>query len=76
MTTINFITELFCRIDDAMTDIRKDSQAILWPSEIVTLGVCSMPERRGQSGVLPLAGAGLWRVVSSTSGADPFVSVV
>ncbi len=39
MTTLDFITELFCRVDDAMTDVRKHSQAVLWPSEVVTLGL-------------------------------------
>jgi hypothetical protein len=39
MTTIDFITELFCRIDDAMTEVPKPTQAVLWPSEIVTLGM-------------------------------------
>lgn len=39
MTTEDFITDLFCRIDDAMKDYPKHSQAKLYPSEIVTLGV-------------------------------------
>lgn len=39
MTTVDFITELFCKIDDAMKDIAKHPQAILYPSEIVTLGI-------------------------------------
>lgn len=39
MTTIDFITDLFCRIDDRMRALPKHSQAVLWPSEIVTLGV-------------------------------------
>ena len=39
MSTIDFITELFCRVDDDMTSERKHPQAILWPSEIVTLGL-------------------------------------
>lgn len=39
MTTIDFITELFCRVDDQMRNIHKHSQAVLWPSEIVTLGL-------------------------------------
>lgn len=39
MTTIDFITELFCRVDDAMADIPKHSQGKLYPSEIVTLGI-------------------------------------
>jgi hypothetical protein len=39
MTTEDFITELFCRIDDQMKGVRPHSQAKLFPSEIVTLGV-------------------------------------
>ncbi len=39
MPTDDFIIELFCRIDDAMSGIAKHQQAKLYPSEIVTLGV-------------------------------------
>lgn len=39
MTTEDFISELFYRIDEAMKDIPKHPQARLWPSEIVTLGM-------------------------------------
>jgi len=39
MSTVDFITELFCRVDDAMKGIAKHSQANLYPSEIVTLGI-------------------------------------
>ena len=39
MTTIDFITDLFCRIDDRMKVLPKHPQATLWPSEVVTLGV-------------------------------------
>ena len=39
MTTEDFITELFCRVDDQMPDQRKHSQSQLWPSEVVTLGL-------------------------------------
>lgn len=39
MTTEDFIIDLFCRIDDTMKDLNKDSQAILYPSEIVTLAI-------------------------------------
>jgi hypothetical protein len=39
MTTEDFIIEMFCRIDDAMSDLPKHSQAKLYPSEIVTLGI-------------------------------------
>jgi hypothetical protein len=39
MTTLDFIIELFCRIDDVMRDVPKHRQAKLYPSEIVTLGI-------------------------------------
>lgn len=39
MTTIDLITDLFCRIDDRMHALPKHSQALWWPSEGVTLGV-------------------------------------
>jgi hypothetical protein len=39
MTTVDFITELFCRIDDVMSNAKKHSQANLYPSEVVTLGI-------------------------------------
>ena len=32
MTTVDFITELFCRVDDAMTNCPKHTQASLHPS--------------------------------------------
>ena len=38
MSIEDFITELFCRIDDAMQGVKKHSQANLYPSEIITLG--------------------------------------
>jgi hypothetical protein len=39
MTTIDFITQLFCRVDDAMPNAEKHSQAHLYPSEVVTLAI-------------------------------------
>lgn len=39
MTTLAFITDLFCRIDDEMRAFPKHPQAHLWPSEVVALGV-------------------------------------
>jgi len=39
MTIHDFTTELFCRVDDAMTDQTKHNQAALHPSEMVTLGL-------------------------------------
>lgn len=35
MATIDFITELFCRADDILTDVPKHSQAVLYPSKAV-----------------------------------------
>ena len=39
MSTRDFITELFCRIDDLMANVKKHSQAALHPSEVVTLAL-------------------------------------
>jgi len=42
MTTEDFITELFCRVDDKLTEQNKNqkhSQAKLYPSEVVTLAL-------------------------------------
>jgi hypothetical protein len=39
VTTIDLITELFCRVDDQMPDAKKHSQASFWPSEVVTLAL-------------------------------------
>lgn len=42
MTTIDFITELFCQVDDRFNEHgynRKHSQARLYPSEVVTLAL-------------------------------------
>lgn len=39
MTTIDFITELFCKVDDQMVNVPKHPQAQLWPRESVTMGL-------------------------------------
>ena len=39
MTTIEFITELFYRVDNALPDAQKHSQAHLFPSEVVTIAI-------------------------------------
>jgi hypothetical protein len=39
MTTEDFISELFYRVEEAMKEVPKHPLANLWPSEIVTLGV-------------------------------------
>src|SRR5438105_5707761 len=38
-TTIDFITALFCQVDDHLPTIPKHPEAHLWPSEVVTLGL-------------------------------------
>ena len=37
--TIEFITALFCQVDDQLAGLPKHPEAHLWPSEVVTLGV-------------------------------------
>jgi hypothetical protein len=39
MSTIDFITKLFCRVDERIGDVPKHPQAKLYPSEIVTLAL-------------------------------------
>ena len=39
MAIVDFITELFCRVDDAMENMPNHSQAALYPSELVTIGL-------------------------------------
>ena len=39
MSTEDFIIDLFCRVDDQMLDVKKHSQANLYPSEVVTLAM-------------------------------------
>ncbi len=39
MTTVDFITDLFCRVDTQMHDVPKHPQAKLYPSELVTLAL-------------------------------------
>lgn len=39
MSTQDFITELFCRVDDELGEVPKHKQAGLHPSEVVTLGL-------------------------------------
>jgi hypothetical protein len=39
VTTEEFIITLFCEVDDRMGDVPKHTQARLWPSELVTIGL-------------------------------------
>jgi hypothetical protein len=48
MTTVDFITELFCRVDDHIGYLPKHSQASLYPSEVVTLALLYALTGKGQ----------------------------
>ncbi len=39
MATLDMIIHLFCLVDDQMQEERKHAQAILYPSEVVTIGI-------------------------------------
>ena len=39
MTTVDFITELYCRVDEQLNQVEKHGQAKLYPSEVVTLAL-------------------------------------
>ena len=39
MTTEDIIIQIFCIVDDEMKDMTKHTQAILYPSELVTIGI-------------------------------------
>lgn len=47
MSTEDFVTELFCKIDDHMTDVAKHPQASLYPSEMVTLAFMFVLKGKG-----------------------------
>ena len=47
MTTVDFITELFIKVDDEIND-DKHSQATLYPSEVVTLALLYSLKGSGQ----------------------------
>jgi len=48
MTTVDFITELFCQVDDQIGYLPKHSQAHLYPSEVVTLALLYALTGKGQ----------------------------
>lgn len=39
MTAHDFTIELFCRVDEAMSDVKKHPLSCLYPSEVVTIGL-------------------------------------
>ena len=60
MTTVDFITALFCRVDDRMPDVPQHPQAHLYPSEVVTIALLVWAWIWGAMGLIlaiPLMGA-------------------
>ena len=45
MNIADFITELYCQIDDALPDVPQHSQAILSLSELIAIGVLQAMKR-------------------------------
>ena len=76
MTTEDCISEVFYRVDKAMSDIPKHPLANLWPSEIVTLGILFALIRSGESGLLSWAAPRLAAIVSGFARADAVVALV
>src|SRR6266568_7192700 len=70
MSTVEFITALFCQVDEQMRTMPKHPEARLWPSEVVTLGLLHAAQRRGEPGLLSLVDARLSSVVSPLTRAD------
>ena len=48
MTTVDFVTELFCKVDDLIGHEAKHGQANLYPSEVVTLALLYALTGKGQ----------------------------
>ena len=48
MTTVDFITELYCRVDEKLNSYSKHSQGSLYPSEVVTLALLYALSGKGQ----------------------------
>ncbi len=55
MTTEDMIIQIFCLVDDAMKNMPKHTQAKLYPSEVVTIGILFALSRWLFPRVLPLA---------------------
>jgi hypothetical protein len=50
MTTMDFITALFCQVDNQMAGLPKHPDARLWSSEVVTLGLLHARKGVGNRG--------------------------
>jgi hypothetical protein len=72
-TTIDFITALFCQVDDHLSGLPKHPEAHLWPSEVVTLGLLHALKGVGNR-LLSLVDARLSGAVSPPPRAHPALS--
>jgi len=63
MTTEDRIIQIFCLVDDQMQEVPRQSQAKLYPSELVTIGLLFALSRRSLSRLFSLAQARLRRLV-------------
>ena len=61
MTTGDIILYIFILVDDSLPNIAMHSQATLYPSELVTIGI--LFSLKGGSLELPLVETRLWRLV-------------
>jgi hypothetical protein len=57
MTTEDIIIHIFCHVDDAMLDARKEAHETLYPSEVVSIGI-----------LLALKGGSSGRFIAGSSG--------
>ena len=73
-TTIDFITALFCQVDEQLPGLPKHPEAHLWPSEVVTLGLLHALKGVGNRALLSLADARLSAVVPPPPRAHPALS--
>ena len=79
MTTIDFITELFLKVDDKLTEEdknQKHAQAKLYPSEVVTLALLFAPQRGRHPRLLSVDRQQLQRTVPPFTPAHPVVPSV
>ena len=76
MTTVDFITELFCQVDDRLRGLSKHPQACLWPSEVVTLAVLQALKGVGNRAFYRWVVRDYSALISSTTRAHAIVSAV
>ncbi len=74
MTTEDFISELFYRVDEALKVVPQPPQASLWPREVVTLGLLFALKGVGKRAFYRWVSRDLAELVSGVAGAHPPLS--